>query len=39
VTAEREAAERASAGRVMENGEGERAELFRKLVLSVGGNG
>jgi hypothetical protein len=40
VTVEREAAERMSAGRVVENGEEEKAELFRKLALSsVGGNG
>jgi hypothetical protein len=39
VTAERGAAERTSVGRVVENGEQERAELFRKLALSsVGGS-
>ncbi len=39
-TAETEAAEGAMAGRVVYNGEEERAELFRKLALSsVGGNG
>ncbi len=34
VMTERETAERTSVGRVMEDGEEERAELFRKLALS-----